>query len=970
MEKRTVVMAILVMIFRKMLKNKWLELSLLFGLILSVALVSSMPIYTEAILQRMLVKELENFQITEGSYPLTYRTGIFFTGETPKENADSAHSVDQFMHGVGGRFGLPILQEVNERGTDTFTFAPVDKERVDATVNRNVDIVALSDFESHVKLVDGAMPAKEPVNGVYEVLVVESALTQLKMVLGNEFVIDDERVKNPITIKPVGVINPNDEHDLYWNTPLSSYGRSFIMNYDMFEKYITNGPDISVRSGFWYFTMEYSRMNMKSIESFLLTHQRIDNYVSNTFSSQAIKAPALGVISKYMDRQEQLRVMLWSLNVPVMIMLAFYLFMVSNLIVDRQKTEIAVLRSRGASRLQILLSYVIEGLMLGAVAYVLGPYAGMALTNMLGASNGFLEFVQRSALIVEVNATAYKYALYAVGFSLLMTLIPAFLATRTSIVGHKQQMARLTKMSFWHKYFIDVVLLGVAIYGLQSFKRRMSDLQSLGLDSASFKVDPLLFLVPALFTLGLGLLLLRVYPLFIRLVYWLGRKLWPPSLYSTLIQVGRSGNQYNFLMVFLMITLATGLFSASAARTMNSNTLEKVRYKNGTDVILNVKWENDAPPPMMGGDDMGGAEEEEVDAPTTTIPIGPKRVQYTEPPFQVFADLPGVDHAAKVFVKDDAVAQIGKTNAKIKLMGVDTDEFGRTAYFKDGLLDHHFFDYLNLIATEPSAVLISRTMAEQLGVREGDSINVGWNGVNYKPFTVYGIVDFWPTFNPNPQQPPSGNQKPDMPMLVVGHLSYIQSAIALEPYQVWIDLKDEPTAKQTFNDALNEKELPIESFVDTGYELTTAKNDPFQMAINGVMTLGFLISVVISFFGFLLYWVLSLNGRVLQYGILRAVGISFAQLVGMLITEQVLTSGAAFLLGAGIGNVTSLLYVPLFQLSFNPTTQVPPFQVVFDTADSTRLYIIVTIMILIGLSILGYLLSRIKIHQAVKLGED
>ncbi|RKN84104.1 ABC transporter permease [Paenibacillus ginsengarvi] len=963
-------MAILVMIFRKMLKNKWLELSLLFGLVLSVALVSSMPIYTEAILQRMLVKELENYQVSNGAYPLTHRTGIFLTGETPEENGKSAHEVDAYMQSASGKFNLPILQFVKERGTDTFNFVPVDKERVDATVKRNVDIVALDHFEDHVKLVDGKLPAKEPVNGVFEVLVIESALTQLKMVLGNEFVIEDERVKNPITIKPVGVVNSKDEHDLYWNTPLESYGRSFIMNYEAFEKYITDGKDITIRAGFWYFAMEYSRMNMQSIGSFIRTHQQIDNYVSNTFTSQAIKAPALGVISKYLDRQDQLRVMLWSLNVPVMIMLGFYLFMVSNLIIDRQKTEIAVLRSRGASRLQVLGSYVIEGLMLGAVAYAIGPYAGKMLTNMLGASSGFLEFVQRSALIVEVNATAYKYALYAVLFSLVMTLIPALLATRTTIVGHKQQMARMTKMSFWHKYFIDVLLLGIAIYGLQSFKRRMTDLQSLGLDSANFKVDPLLFLVPALFTLGLGLLLLRVYPLFVRLVYFIGRKLWPPSLYSTLIQVGRSSSQYSFLMVFLMITLATGLFSASAARTMNSNTLEKVKYKNGTDVILNVKWENDAPPPMMGGgDDMGAAEEEEPSAQTLPI-TGPKRVQYTEPPFQLYSELPGVAHAAKVFVKDDAVAQLGKASSKIKLMGVDTDDFGRTAYFKDRLLEHHFYDYLNLISTEPSAVLISRTMAEQMGLKEGDSFNLGWSNVAYKPFTVYGIVDYWPTFNPNPQAPPSGGKKPEPPKLVVGHLSYIQSALALEPYQVWIDLEDEPGAKVTFNEALNAKELPIESFVDTSYELSQAKNDPFQMAINGVMTLGFLISVVISFFGFLLYWVLSLNGRVLQYGILRAVGISFSQLIGMLITEQILTSGAAFLLGAGIGSVTSRLFVPLFQLSFNPTTQVPPFQVMFDPTDSMRLYLIVTIMILIGLCILGYLLSRIKIHQAVKLGED
>src|SRR5690606_4217050 len=103
------------------------------------------------------------------------------------------------------------------------------------------------------------------------------------------------------------------------------------------------------------------------------------------------------------------------------------------LIIERQKTEIAVLRSRGASRLQVLFSYVLEGLILGTIAFIVGPYVGMLLTKFLGASNGFLEFVQRTALIVEINETAYKYSLYAVLFSLVMTLIPALLATRTSI---------------------------------------------------------------------------------------------------------------------------------------------------------------------------------------------------------------------------------------------------------------------------------------------------------------------------------------------------------------------------------------------------------------------------------------------------------------------------------------------------------------------------------------------------------
>lgn len=115
---------------------------------------------------------------------------------------------------------------------------------------------------------------------------------------------------------------------------------------------------------------------------------------------------------------------------------------------------------------------------------------------------------------------------------------------------------------------------------------------------------------------------------------------------------------------------------------------------------------------------------------------------------------------------------------------------------------------------------------------------------------------------------------------------------------------------------------------------------------------------------------LTLKGRALQNGVLRAIGMSFKQLVGMLAAEQVLTSGAAIAIGVITGTLTSKLYVPHFQIAFNPQTLVPPFQVMFDPNDSVRLFVAVAIMLVLGLPILGYMLSRIKIHQTLKLGED
>ncbi|HTG67910.1 MAG TPA: hypothetical protein VL921_01530, partial [Candidatus Udaeobacter sp.] len=69
-------------------------------------------------------------------------------------------------------------------------------------------------------------------------------------------------------------------------------------------------------------------------------------------------------------------------------------------------------------------------------------------------------------------------------------------------------------------------------------------------------------------------------------------------------------------------------------------------------------------------------------------------------------------------------------------------------------------------------------------------------------------------------------------------------------------------------------------------------------------------------------------------------------------------------------SAASLLYVPNFQIAFNPSSLVPPFKVMFDSSDLMRIYLLVGFMLLFGLGILAYMLSRLRIHQAIKLGED
>ncbi len=973
-------MALIVMLARRIIQNKWLVASLFAGILLSVALVSSMPIYAEANLSRMLLKDLERLQQDTNEYPGAYYASIELSSETPEQARIKINWFDRFIRTEAAPdFQLPIQELVAELATQSMKMKRANDPN--PLTDQNMQWVALRAFsglEAHIELIDGRMPAAEPKEGVYETLVTERGLAHYKTVLGTVFVIDDDRLAEPIKLRPVGVFRKKADEDPYFRAnALNDMNGAFIVPFELAQRQIVNEQRVPVRAAGWYIALDYSRIELRKVQPFLDTHEQIRRTLLKYMPlfQMGAEARAHDTIEAYLERAEQLRKLMWALNAPILTLLTFYMFMVANLIVGRQKNEIAVLRSRGAARWQIVAFYLAEGVLLCVATAAMGPILGAGMTELLGASNGFLEFVQRARLPIRLTEEAYRYAAVAACACLVTLMVPAIAATRVTIVGHKQQIARRVQTSLWHKTFVDFLALGAAFYGLWTFRRRLHDLQQLGLHEGELNLDPLQFAVPALFMLGAGLLLLRLYPWLLRAIYWLGRRWWPPSIYAALLQVGRSSGQYQFLMIFLILTIATGIFSASAARTINANTEERIRYVNGADLVLTVNWVNDAPPPGR-----------DVVRPEASAELaGPRRIHYLEPAYEPYRTLPGVEHAAKVFTKSGAAFAVGDKSGKATLIGIDTDEFGRTAWFRDSLLlAYSFNEYLNLIAADTSAVLISGTLADMTGAKAGDTIWIGWPEAESQPFQVYGVLDYFPTFNPLPQlgegdgdakqnddeiDKEASKESNKTPMLIVGHLSRIQSRLALEPYEIWLKLSDGGKTGQVY-EGIQARKLSVSGIVNTREELVRAKNDPFLLALNGVLTMGFVLAIGVSFAGFLLYWILSLKGRTQQNGIMRALGMSLGSLTFMLAVEQLFTSGAAVLFGIAVGNAASLLYVPNFQTAFQPGSLALPFTARFELIDQLRICTLTGAMLATGLAVLSVLLSRLQLHQALKLGED
>lgn len=941
----------LLIVLRKMINNKWMTLCIIIGSIITVAMFSSIPIYTDGIIQRMLTRDLEEAQETQGIFPGGYLIeydNSYSQGEAKDKNV--LNHLDQKISEVVSRtISLPILTQCKYINAGSFS-AERNETNSESSI---IDIVALSNLRDHIRIVQGRMFSNKSSNSTYEVIASEKAVKVLDLVMDNIYelaelgIANSDKDSGKFQVKVVGIFKYKAEHDPYWFKGIDQYSQCLIMDQSLLEGSFLTKVHTNIKTVRWYYAYDYHKISLAKIPGLLKTFAAHEKWFGRYFNID-YNFPAVSILKQYAEREKKLKTILLVLEIPVLILLSFYSFMVAQLKIDFESNEIVVIKSRGGSGWLIFAIYLLESLIIGGIALLIGPFLGLLLCKVLGSSNGFLEFVERTALPLALKPQVYLYALLVIGFISISMLIPAFNASRTSIVLYKQKRARERKNSFWERYFLDIVLLVIALYGLFSYQRQQKVLFISGVTGTDLMIDPLLFLISTAFIFGCGLLFLRIYPYIIRLVFRLGEKKWDPVSYASFIQVGRASGQEQYVMLFIILTLAIGIFSTTSARTLNKNIEEKVRYEIGTDIVVKSNWKSNRLPVSSG--------------PPLSAP---QELIYFEPPFDHYTNLNGVEAVTKVLRVDNANVYINNDFLQdISVLGIIPHEFGKTAWFRDDLLPYYWTQYLNLMTDSPQAVLVSKAFKEKFGLKEGDWLAVSWDKQPLINVVIYAFIDYWPTLNPYKKI----NGTPN-PYFIVANLNYIQLIHSVEPYQVWLKKKPDATSNQVYRD-MTKKKIELVYDVDATDEIIKRKNDPMLQGTNGALTLNFIVTIIVSIIGFLIFWIMSIEKRVLQFGIFRAIGLTLPKIIRMLVWEQVLITGTAIIAGIFIGNITGQIFVPLLQMVYSAEEQVPPFRIISSSGDYLRLYIIFGLMLVVAMLVLWRIINKVNISQALKLGED
>jgi putative ABC transport system permease protein len=935
----------------KLLNKKWMVLALLIGNILLISVVGAGVMYSDAALQRSLNQRFRDTLATDNVHPCMIVVNTNYTYKRAAVTYQTAERVKNLPQ----TFGLPATQIVEYYSiSPTKATAVVDREN--GITTNDISVGTMVDLENHIEIVAGRMFEPQPdKDGIVDLIVSHQGLMDMNLLLDECFTLRniEDDAGNPIVFRVCGVFRSNSASDPYWVVPPSDLSYECLMDEALFRQIFKTDGRCALNSRI-NVLLDFTAITTEQASALLQTADETVTYYKEQLRV-GYRDTFRATLEQHLISEKQITVAIWVLQVPVFALLAAFLFMVSRQILEMEQNEIAVLKSRGASRWKILGVYLIQSTLICLIAMAAGLPLSALLVQILGSSNAFLEFVGRTALPLRFTGKVLALCAATAVLSIGAMVLPAFRFADVSIVNHMQRKHRKSNAPLWQKMCLDLLLLGVSLYGLYSYNNQKDLLASNVLNGGT--MDPLMFICSSLFILGAALLALRIIPAITYVVFRLFRKWWSPSLYTTFLQLIRNRHGQTFVVVFLIMTMALGIFNAQTARTINHYAAENIQYTAGADIVIQEKWRNNLAQVVAGK-------------------ISPEELTYFEPDYSRYEALVGNGAAGVtpvLTIQDGKIRQSGKFIEDVQLMSIDPPTFGPIVWMKDELLKHHIYEYLNAMSSQKEGILISRNMQEEFGLQVGDTLAYYTSFYNQGDLSsrgvICGIVDYWPSYNPVKYRENSDGTFVKVPnYLIVTNISYLNgNKWPQRPYEVWIDAE---SGTDFIYDFIAGEEVPLEGFIDTPNQIVRLKNDPLFQGSNGVLTVSFVVALILCSVGFLIYWILSIKARSLQFGIYRAMGMSMREVLSMLFGEQIFISGTSIGAGILVGSLAAKLYIPLIQIAYSDAGSALPLVLVSENSDLLRILIVVGSVMLVCMVILGWLISKLKITQALKLGED
>jgi len=928
-------------------------LGLLFGLITTVSLVSGIPAYVEAANKQVLANEIGSVATTK--HPAFSFMYLYRRYPDSEVTWDDFQAADDYITRVSTPIiGLPLSSSALQLRSDNFQLFPKGTEQYEGTRRAltSMSAAVVRGIEERIDIVEGRLP--EPVLGAeaVDVMMSEEIVNRLGVHVGDEFVIfrkivvgESGEIKQfQDTVRLAGVWRATDPEEDFWFVAPSSLEESLLMPEASYVSRMIKTPKEAFSTARWYQSYNGAGVEASDVDRLLRGIGRIQTQLTNLLPGTTYPLSPHWALTRYKQTVRLQTNVLLTFSVPLLGLAWGCVVFIASLGVRQQRLEIAQLRSRGTSTRQVMVLYLLQSLFIGMFSFAIGLFGGQLVAKAISHSEGFLSFSWGETIPTTVTTSAVQMALTAIALAVLSSLLPAARWARLTIVSFKRYLARITDAPWWRRYFVDLILLAVALYGYYVLKQQGSIPFLLGGEGDPLQ-NPLLLLAPTLFAVAVTMVFLRLFPIIMGLLNALSRLFHGPVPVLAFGRLSRSGN-YDGVLMLLILSISLSVYTASLAQTLDSNVRQRAFYRVGADMALQEMGISTGPTTMFGSS--------QNNTQTDDAPI-----VYFIPPATDALSVEGVNAATRV-------ATFGvraESSEKGQLLGVERLTLPQVAFFRRDFAASNLGDLMNRLAGSWENCIVSESYLSAHGLSVGDTISLRVNNAENTRLLlkIAGSVRLFPTIYPAEDDPAA--------LFVLANIDYVEDALGYPlTGQLWLTVDPEADSEEL---QAGIKELGFRfSAVDNALQQIRVEEGRLErVGLFGFLSVGFSMISFLSVMSLMIHTLLSVRQQIIQFGLLRAIGLASRQLLGIFVIEQFMVVVLAMLAGAAAGITMSYLFLPFLQVGYAETLPLPPLLVAIAWSDVWRVYGIVGVAMVIVVIGMIRPLKRIRMFEAIKMGE-
>jgi putative ABC transport system permease protein len=534
---------------------------------------------------------------------------------------------------------------------------------------------------------------------------------------------------------------------------------------------------------------------------------------------------------------------------------AFVIFNTLSITVAQRAREFATLRTLGASRRQVLRSVLLEGIVIGSLASLIGLFLGLALAKGMSSAFAALGLDLPKSGTVFAARTVVVSLVLGIVITLIASLAPALRATRVPAILAVREGAQLPRSRiapFAPALAAVTVVVGLLLLAYAMFVNGLATKQRL-----------------AVLAVGLLILFVGVALISSRIVRPLAALVGAPAertggvagrlaRENAVRNPGRTASTAAALMIGLALvtvvaTLGAGLRAAdrdALNRQVRSDYV--VTSKNGFD-----------PFPVTAGEALASAKGLDV--------VSDVRNEH-----------------ARLFRSD------------VTVDGVDPTTITKVFQFDWAKGSSDPFNYLSSAGNQPtylglSSAIVRKKFADKHRLELGDPLRITTPDGKHKSFQVFAVYE----------PPKIDSLDPVLGSILITNAAFDRTFA--RPKNIYTFVKAEGGAGEATTVALKQA---LVAYPDAKVQTKQKWVNQRAAGVNKLLNLLYVLlalSVVVSLFGMVNTLVLSVFERTREIGMLRAVGMTRRQTRRMIRHESVITALIGAALGLPLGIVLAAL---------------------------------------------------------------